>query len=720
MKKWLALVIVLVAFSFYMIGANNFYVENGESIQNAINNASNGDTICVHGYHHENITVNKSINIIGIKNESIIDGFIEISGSNVSIINITTNRIIMEGRNCTIKGNEISRGEILINGSNNTIYQNLISNCSKAIDLKGDNNTIYQNEFSLNGYGIYSEGNGNVIFHNNFINNTINAYDNGSNLWDNGSVGNYWSDYNGSDNNSDGIGDMPYEINKSARDNYPLMNPYDVYPPITTCQINGNAGNNGWYVGNVTISFLSNDQSGVAYTKYQINGGGWQDYNYFIPINISYDGIYSINFYSVDNKGNEEAIKETEIKIDSTPPSISYNIYPLSPDGKNGWYVSNVEISLSANDENLESIYYKIDNDTWHPYEGDIIIPDGIHVIYFKAVDEAGNYAISNTTIKKDTSPPEIDIEKPDGGIVKRNYKIEYNASDVIDKNLSGNISIYYSPDNGTTWKEIAIRLNNTGEYNWNTFYFNDSSQAMIKIVAVDDAGNIGTKISNPFILDNTPPTVIVTHPQTGEAFGKDKNGNINIDVFWEANDAIDNNLDGSISILYYFNQTWHTIVDGTDNDGEYSINAWNWSDGTYKIKVVAVDDAGNVGAGESGNFTIDKTPPSVYISKPLKGYVYINLLGRAMLPPLPLIGLPYDAVVVGKIIIQVEASDEYSGVQEVIISSDGMNFPPLYKKPYQVEWNPSIGVHSLNATAYDKAGNMASYGLGKILCINV
>ena len=26
-------------------------------------------------------------------------------------------------------------------------------------------------------------------------------------LWDNGTIGNYWGDYNGTDNNNDGIGD---------------------------------------------------------------------------------------------------------------------------------------------------------------------------------------------------------------------------------------------------------------------------------------------------------------------------------------------------------------------------------------------------------------------------------------------------------------------------------------------------------------------------------
>ena len=64
-----------------------------------------------------------------------------------------------------------------------------------------------------------------------------------ANVWDNGypSGGNYWSDYAGEDlysgpyqneTGSDGIGDMPYVIDESNTDNYPLMNPYGVPPPI--------------------------------------------------------------------------------------------------------------------------------------------------------------------------------------------------------------------------------------------------------------------------------------------------------------------------------------------------------------------------------------------------------------------------------------------------------------------------------------------------------
>ena len=53
----------------------------------------------------------------------------------------------------------------------------------------------------------------------------MNAYDNGTNNdWDNGLVGNYWHDYDGCDDNNDGIGKQPYLIEGTAnsQDNCPF------------------------------------------------------------------------------------------------------------------------------------------------------------------------------------------------------------------------------------------------------------------------------------------------------------------------------------------------------------------------------------------------------------------------------------------------------------------------------------------------------------------
>jgi hypothetical protein len=74
-----------------------------------------------------------------------------------------------------------------------------------------------------------SKSYGNKILHNSFIDNVHQAVDNATgNFWDDGypSGGNYWSDYNGTDSNHDGIGDTPYVIDANNTDNYPLMVQY--------------------------------------------------------------------------------------------------------------------------------------------------------------------------------------------------------------------------------------------------------------------------------------------------------------------------------------------------------------------------------------------------------------------------------------------------------------------------------------------------------------
>jgi hypothetical protein len=56
-----------------------------------------------------------------------------------------------------------------------------------------------------------------------------------NNSWDSGfpAGGNYWSDYNGTDLNLDGLGDTPYLVFENDTDHYPLLAPFssiDVQP----------------------------------------------------------------------------------------------------------------------------------------------------------------------------------------------------------------------------------------------------------------------------------------------------------------------------------------------------------------------------------------------------------------------------------------------------------------------------------------------------------
>jgi hypothetical protein len=51
-------------------------------------------------------------------------------------------------------------------------------------------------------------------------------YDN-TGYWNFSSEGNYWSDYNGTDGNQDGIGDVPYTFPSNNIDYYPLMGAFE-------------------------------------------------------------------------------------------------------------------------------------------------------------------------------------------------------------------------------------------------------------------------------------------------------------------------------------------------------------------------------------------------------------------------------------------------------------------------------------------------------------
>jgi parallel beta-helix repeat protein len=132
-------------------------------------------------------------------------------------------------------GNKVLQNQIAANGigvliadsyENSIIGNNLTENRDWGLRLEGDqnNNVIYQNNFSgdvadglpVSIPGVWYEGN----------------RPGGGNVWDNGTTGNYWSDYtrryaNASEIGSSGIWNTPYYINENNMDRYPLVKPFE-------------------------------------------------------------------------------------------------------------------------------------------------------------------------------------------------------------------------------------------------------------------------------------------------------------------------------------------------------------------------------------------------------------------------------------------------------------------------------------------------------------
>ena len=126
--------------------------------------------------------------------------------------------------------------EFDLNCNDTLVYDNNIFGNSRGINLQ--NGLLMSDSWNAP----ISQGSRNMIFHNNFFNNSENAnvehkypnkvtgLVNGTAIvsWDNGTVGNYWSDYqlkypNATEIDASGIGNMPYVIDKNNIDYYPLM-----------------------------------------------------------------------------------------------------------------------------------------------------------------------------------------------------------------------------------------------------------------------------------------------------------------------------------------------------------------------------------------------------------------------------------------------------------------------------------------------------------------
>jgi len=193
------------------------------------------------GYRMTNTLTNEAIYIRNVNNVPVRNHIIKDCGIGITVArssNITVSNNTITGTSVIFTGLQPTGGIYLWKVTSSVITKNQLTNnyCAISIGYESMHNTVIENNITNNNYGMgFWESSNNKIFHNNFINNTVGVFDRETtsiNVWDDDylSGGNYWNNYNGTDNDNDGIGDTPYVIDENNQDDYPLMNIIPEFP----------------------------------------------------------------------------------------------------------------------------------------------------------------------------------------------------------------------------------------------------------------------------------------------------------------------------------------------------------------------------------------------------------------------------------------------------------------------------------------------------------
>ena len=532
--------------------------------------------------------------------------------------------------NNTISGNNCSNNafegiELDVSSNGNTITGNLCEwNSDNGIYLwtSCSNNTVIRNNCSWNANdGIFIEisSDGNELFFNKLVGNTKfgmeirtslnNQIWNNTFLGNNGAgtvyspalvqarnmgtasfwntsagIGNYWSDWQGRDFNSDGIQDAPYNTtgNANAQDFYPLAVTPDSTPPTTTAALTGTLGTNGWYTSDVTVNLTAADSvggTGLDATYYRIGtSGSWTVFS--SPFIISTEGTTAVQFYSRDNASNDESVKSVSIDIDLTLPNTLSNVTGTL--GANGWHTSAVNVLLLPSDpapgSGINYTMYRIDTGSWTTYATPFdVSTDGSHLVEFYSVDNASNVGSTNSTaFKIDATPPSgtIDIQSGADYANRTDVNLTVQASDA-----NSGVEQFRLSNDGVTWGSWESWQNLSDSLSWNLPISDGLKTVFLQIT--DNASNVAT-LNDTITLDTTPPAVSFELSNGAEMTSSSATIN------WSANDTngidqFEYSLDGAAFVPCGL----ATHVDLSD-----------LTDGTHNLTIRAIDVAGNAAEG--------------------------------------------------------------------------------------------------------------------------
>ena len=233
--------------------------------------------------------------------------------------------------------------------------------------------------------------------------------------------------------------------------------------------------------------------SGLDGTAYRLDGGPWHDYA--APFLVTDDGNHFVECFSMNKNGVSGTLKTSVIRIDSTPPDVSYALSGTS--NTDGWFASPVSLTLVGRDatSGVAALVYIVDNGLPQVYAGPVELTDGTHSVRFVAIDFAGNPGtVGIVSVRVDTDAPSLVLAVPNGIITSSRVVVSWTGTD----NDSGIVRYELSLDGGP--------FQSLGANSSAALLLSDGAH-VVEVKAVDAVGNSVTKTAslqvdtNPFSI---------------------------------------------------------------------------------------------------------------------------------------------------------------------------------------------------------------------------
>lgn len=351
-------------------------------------------------------------------------------------------------------------------------------------------------------------------------------------------------------------------------------------------------------------------------------------------LTISKDGIWELNYYTVDAVGNKSKTESQVYQVDTenpTEPVITFSTKNTSALAHFIHYISfgyfcneEIQVTLSGSDSlsGVQNITYWTTEDG---VESKKITSQGDSKTFSLSLDFKGKVSAYVTDMAGNSSSTsvsdgviyenlaaEITITADKDNAIWQNGDIKFHVT-TQDKN-SGLKSVEYKLDGNVVYEKDY-----TGEKDITYSDVYDvvateeavtSGGYTLEVTVVDNAGNAVTKSERAYI-DKTAPKIALSGIENNSYSNQTETVKVSVNeqIFDKNTVKIEatRTLDGVTS--NYDLESY--ISDGIDSSKNYSFG----EDGCYTMTVSSVDAAGNAAVTETLTFTIDKTAPVISIS---------------------------------------------------------------------------------------------------------